>query len=261
MALVKRGGVWYLRKMINGQVYRESTGFADKKAAERRANEIELDIRAGVHGWKSTIPSFAEWWAVYRKTYTPLKSARNRDAQIVAHFLPHFGARPLDEITKSDIVRYLNLRRTQMTGNPGHKNRRLVSESTVRRERGLLQSIFERAIDEGYDIRNPFRGIKRGKDKPRTRVLTLDEETKLLDAPPPALPALRPLRPRHRMPPRRDPRDRSEAGHRLDPRHGPRDRQVPQGARRADAARRQRRAEGAARRGRQAVEAESAAAT
>lgn len=69
-----------------------------------------------------------------------------------------------------------------MTGNPGHKNRRLVSESTVRRERGLLQSIFERAIDEGYDIRNPFRGIKRGKDKPRTRVMTLDEETLLLEA-------------------------------------------------------------------------------
>ena len=69
-----------------------------------------------------------------------------------------------------------------MTGNPGHKNRRLVSESTVRRERGLLQSIFERAIDEGHDIRNPFRGIKRGKDKPRTRVLTLDEETLLLEA-------------------------------------------------------------------------------
>ena len=44
-----------------------------------------------------------------------------------------------------------------MTGNPGHKNRRLVSASTVRRERGLLQSIFERAIDEGYEIRNPFR--------------------------------------------------------------------------------------------------------
>jgi len=46
----------------------------------------------------------------------------------------------------------------------------------------LLQSIFERAIDEGHDIRNPFRGIKRGKDKPRTRVLGLDEETKLLES-------------------------------------------------------------------------------
>ena len=74
MALRKRGGIWYFRKMINGRLFRESTGFADRKAAERRANEIELDIRAGVHGWKSTIPSFAEWWDVYRKTYTPLKS-------------------------------------------------------------------------------------------------------------------------------------------------------------------------------------------
>jgi len=27
--------------MINGRLFRESTGFADRKAAERRANEIE----------------------------------------------------------------------------------------------------------------------------------------------------------------------------------------------------------------------------
>ena len=182
MALEKRGEIWYFAKRINGQRFRESTGFADRKSAERRASEIEHDIRAGIHGWKSTIPSFAEWWAVYRETYTPLKTARNRDAQIVVHFLPHVGAKPLDEITKSDIVRYLNIRRMQMTGNPGHKKRRLISESTVRRERGLLQSIFERAIEEGHDFRNPFRGIKRGKDKPRTRVLSLDEETTLLEA-------------------------------------------------------------------------------
>jgi len=128
-----------------------STGFADRKSAERRASDIEHDIRAGVHGWKSTIPSFAEWWATYKKTYTPIKSSRNRDANIVAHFLPHFGARPLDEITKSDIVRYLNFRKAQMTAAPGHKTRRRISESTVRRERGLLQAIFERAIEEGHD--------------------------------------------------------------------------------------------------------------
>ena len=126
MGLEKRGEIWYFTKRINGQRFRESTGFADKKSAERRAVEIEHEIRAGVHGWKSTIPSFAEWWAVYRETYTPLKSARNRDAQIVAH--------------------------------------------------------FERAKDDGHDFRNPFRGIKRGKDKPRTRVLTLDEESLLREA-------------------------------------------------------------------------------
>lgn len=144
--------------------------------------EIEHDIRSGILGWKSTIPSFAEWWTVYRATYTPTKSSKNRDAQIVAHFLPLLGAKRLDTITKSDVVRYMNIRRTQLTASPGHKQRRRVSESTVRRERGLLQAIFERAIEEGHEIRNPFRGIKRGKDKARTRVLTLGEGTKLLGA-------------------------------------------------------------------------------
>ncbi len=182
MALEKRGDIWYFAKRINGMRYRESTGFADRKSAERRAAEMEHEIRAGIHGWRSTIPSFAEWWAVYRKTYTLQKASRNRDLQIVARFLPHFGARPLDSITKSDIVRYLNLRRTDLTGNPGHKHRRPISESTVRRERGLLQAIFERAIEEGHEFRNPFRGIKRGKDTPRTQVLSLEHEALLLEA-------------------------------------------------------------------------------
>ncbi len=182
MALAKRGEIWYFSKRIGGRRFRVSTGYADRKSAERRASDIEHEIRAGIHGWKSTIPSFAQWWAVYRKTYTPQKSASRRDAQIVAHFLPLFGAKGLADITKSDVVRYLNLRRVQMTGNPGHKKRRPISESTVRRERGLLQAIFQRAIEEGYDIRNPFHGIARGKDRPRTRVLSLDEETKLLGA-------------------------------------------------------------------------------
>jgi integrase len=182
MGLTKRADTWYFVKRINGQRFRVSTGFADKKSAERRAVEIEHDIRSGILGWKSTIPSFAEWWAVYRAIYSPTKSSKNRDAQIVAHFLPLLGAKRLDTITKSDVVRYMNIRRTQLTASPGHKQRRRVSESTVRRERGLLQAIFERAIEEGHELRNPFRGIKRGKDKARTRVLTLDEETKLMGA-------------------------------------------------------------------------------
>jgi integrase len=180
MGLTKRGDTWYFVKRINRQRFRVSTGFADKKSAERRAVEIEHDIRSGILGWKITIPSFAEWWTVYSATYTPTKSSKNRDTQIVAHFLPLLGAKRLDTITKSDVVRYMNIRRTQLTASPGHKWRRRVSESTVRRERGLLQAIFERAIEEGHEVRNPFRGIKRGKDKARTRVLTLDEETKLM---------------------------------------------------------------------------------
>jgi len=76
MGLMKRAELWYFKKMINGQRFIVSTGFADRKSAERRAVDIEHDIRAGIHGWKSTMPSFAEWWAIYKKTYTPTKSSR-----------------------------------------------------------------------------------------------------------------------------------------------------------------------------------------
>jgi hypothetical protein len=82
--LTERGDTWHLVKGINGQRYRVSTGFADKKSAERRAVAFEHDIRSGILGWKGTIPRFAEWWTVYRATFTPTKSSKNRDAQIDA---------------------------------------------------------------------------------------------------------------------------------------------------------------------------------
>jgi hypothetical protein len=211
MALKKRGGIWYFRKQINGRLYRESTGFADKKAAERCATEIELDIRAGIHGWKNTIPSFAEWWVVYRETYTPLKSARNRDAQIVAHFLPHFGAKRLDEITKSDIVRYLNFRRSQMTGNPGHKKPRRISG----------EHRTPRARSAPVDLRARHRGGARyPQSVPRHQAWEGQAAHARTDLgrgidpagdATPALPTLRPVRTRHGLSPRRDPRHRFEA--------------------------------------------------
>lgn len=108
------------------------------------------------------------------------RSAIGGRAQIVAPFLLHFGGRRLNDITRSDVVRYLNWHATQVSACPGHKSPRQVSESTLKRERGLLQAIFERAIEDGYELRNPFRGIKRGKDRARTRVMSLDEEAKLL---------------------------------------------------------------------------------
>ena len=155
---------WYFRKTINGQLFRESTGFADKKSAERRASEIEHDIRAGIHGWKSTIPSFADWWAVYHATYMPQKSARNRDARS-----SRTSCRIRREAARRDHeVRHRPL--SEFAADTDDRQSRPQEASTrfgetVRRERGLLQSIFERAIDEGHDIRNPFRGIKRGRTR------------------------------------------------------------------------------------------------
>jgi hypothetical protein len=50
-SLYVRNGVYILRKTIDGREYRRSTLFRDRKAAERRAAEIELEIRKEAMGW------------------------------------------------------------------------------------------------------------------------------------------------------------------------------------------------------------------
>ena len=107
--LLRRTPPW--REVAEGILLREGDIVEQGQEAEERAVEGATARGAPVTGSASLVSPCR----------TP--SGRDRDAQIVAHFLPHFGAKRLDEITKSDIVRYLNLRRTPMTVNPGHKKR------------------------------------------------------------------------------------------------------------------------------------------
>jgi len=76
MGLMRRGELWYFKKMINGQRFVVSTGFADR-SRRSAASDIEHDIRAGVYGWKSTIPSFAEWTTGYQFRDGYLKKSGN----------------------------------------------------------------------------------------------------------------------------------------------------------------------------------------
>lgn len=175
------GGIWHFRKEVNGKDIRRSTGFRDRRAAERRAAELELELLAGAAGWtKPVLPTFADWWAVYQRTYSAQKRAPHRDRQLMMHALPVFGRRRLDEITKSDCLQYLAMRRASSTRNPAHKTSHLVREGTIQRERSFLQAVFTRAIEEGYNIRNPWVGIERKPYQVRDRVLTESEQTKLL---------------------------------------------------------------------------------
>ena len=209
MALMKRGERLVPPKMINGQrvsrvdrVRRQEVG---RTTRQRRSSSTSAPACTG---GRARSRASLNGGPMYKKTYTPLKSARNRDAQIVAHFLPHFGAKPLDEITKSDIVRYLNLRRTQMTGNPG------AQEPPPR----VGEHGPPRARTAAVDLRaRDRRGLRHPQPVPRHQAREGQAADARADArrgddaagcAPPALPAVRPLRARHRLPPRRDPRHR-----------------------------------------------------
>jgi integrase len=171
-----RGRRYYLRKQIGGKRYCRSTECWDLTAAERRADEMKVDLRDGKFGWKASLsPTFAEWVKTYQKTYSAKKRSADRDRQILAHALPVFGGRRLSDITKSDCVAYLN----QRSATPDRR-KRLPRQGTLSREQGLLAAVFNRAIEEGILTANPWKGISRPPWNARQRVLLEDEQARLV---------------------------------------------------------------------------------
>jgi integrase len=178
--LFQRNGIWIYRKEVDGRDIRISTRLRDRRAAERRASELEAKLLAGRYDWAPESPLFTDWVKTFMKVYSAAKGAPERDRQMLVHALPVFGHKRLHEIRKSDCLAYLDKRRQDMSANPGWKRQRLISEGTVQRERSLLQAVLQRAIDDGYDFRNPWKSIPRVAYAVRDRVLSLDEQHKLL---------------------------------------------------------------------------------
>jgi integrase len=186
MALKERNGFWHWEKKIKGERFRESTGFpvrgrAERLAAERKAAELELAVRSEKAGWvEAEVPTVQEWWERYQQTHTLQKRAPERDSQMVRPFLGRFGSWPLDAVKQSDCLMYLNQRRAAFTDHQRRKTPVLLSEGTVQRERSFLQALWNAAIEDGHDMKNPWKGIERKPYEVRDRVLTEEEEGLLM---------------------------------------------------------------------------------
>lgn len=169
--LTNRGGVWYVIKVVGGVRLKASTGVKvggepQLKQAIQKQREIEAGWDKQRYGTK-TIPTFGEWWHTYEETYSVQKARPKQDASTVVHALERWKRLRLDRITKSMCEKLLNDRLKQ------------ISQDSVSRERGLLQAIFQRAIEDELLERNPFKAIERVKGAVRQRVLTLEEQAVL----------------------------------------------------------------------------------
>lgn len=169
--LFQRGGVWYVKKVIRGEERRASTGVKvagqiEMKKAWGLAQQILTQWEKDASGAKE-IPTFKEWWETYKETYSVQKAKPEMDETMVSHALARWGRIKLTHITKSMCEKLLNDRLKQ------------VEQGTVTRMRGLIQAIFQRAIEDDLLEKNPFKAIDRIPDKVRMRVLTHEEQTKL----------------------------------------------------------------------------------
>jgi len=136
--------------------------------------------------------TFSDLAEQYKETYlmppqyvSDRKVAGRRDwkrfRQILVVLTGHFGKRQLKTISYSEIERFRSLRLSAKTK---HGSQRSIT--TVNRELALLRRVLNVAVRNGWVLRNPFTSgdplIHPGDEKARERIITAEEEARLLAA-------------------------------------------------------------------------------
>jgi integrase len=170
---------------------RESTkllarGLPDPQLAENRRLAQQIyqtrmgDMARSRHGIpvtteRATFATFAAW---YLKHVTPEKRTAAREASAIKRLVSVLGRRPLDSISHETAVEYRTVRRKS------------VKAATVNREVDVLKSMLTAAVPR-YLPANPLAGLKRLRARSAPpRLLTREEEARLLAVVPPADAAL-----------------------------------------------------------------------
>jgi hypothetical protein len=177
-------GTNYFR--VNGRRYRASTETHDKHQAqdiEARERSRILDGRHGIR--RQPDISFKAFAEIYLRDHADLhKRSAKRDREILKTLNRFFGAAILHEITPHRIEQF---KRDRLNGTwRAFKQKRSanpVKPGTVNRELDTLKSIFSKAVEWKYLVDSPARGVKRFRlQNRRTRVLSVDEQRRLLEA-------------------------------------------------------------------------------
>jgi integrase len=166
--------VWWYEFVDDGERYRGPIGPVSKT----RAKEVETRKRAEVaeghykplsKKLSPRLEEFIEDYFAYYRTNRRAHSVRRHVTSWQA-IQPVFGTKRLDEISPFDLERYR--RQRKQAGR---------SDVTVNREFTFLRHVYSMAITWGKATENPVKKVRFAReDNGRVRMLSLEEETRLL---------------------------------------------------------------------------------
>jgi len=114
--------------------------------------------------------TFKEFVPEYLKNHASKTRSFKFYSIICNKLVGNFGEMYLDEITRYHIESYQSKRSQE------------VGVNMVNRELAILKGICTKAIDWGFLIKNPVKGIKLAREKARIRFLTAEEISRLVEA-------------------------------------------------------------------------------
>lgn len=175
MAVYPRNGKWYIDYYYEGVRRREIVGpvlVTTKRIAEQALAIRKAEIAQGRFQFtqknhdlkmKEYIERYWEWAKCNQRH--PEKWTR----VYLNHFLEYFRDKRLSQITPKDIEEYKILRSKE------------IKPSTINRELACLKRMYSLAVNWGYANSNPVKKVKFFReDTTKERILTLEEETKLI---------------------------------------------------------------------------------
>lgn len=168
------GDRWFFDFSLGGKRYIRLGGRTKEEARDAMAR-LRVEILEGPKGRPADAedPLFRDFAKEYIEIYAkPNKRSWERDEQSIEHLNRSFGDLPLSRISLLGIERYRVDRLAK------------VSLATVHRELACLKGILSKAVDWEKLPSFPLRKIKIDlkREKRRERVLSLEEEARLLEA-------------------------------------------------------------------------------
>jgi integrase len=189
MALYKRPGskYYWMKFTFDGQLIQQSTKCKARRDAETVESAYRTQLALGKVGIRAKKKAetflaaaigYLEWYGV---THANKPGSTLRMKYSVGSLIAHFGARPCDQIEKSDVEKFV-LARSKRDSNKGKQK---ITGDTINLELTALKAIFKRLVSDGMLHDNPAADVKHLPHNDRTfYVLDRDEENRFLMASP-----------------------------------------------------------------------------
>jgi integrase len=191
-----KAGAWYARTTITDATGKRRN-IKRRAKSKREAKEIlrailsslETDGSDAIAVSRRTFNEWADFYAAhYCKPAEYLDGKKiaglrdvGRSKSCLVRFRAFFGTRKLRDITYRDLRNYYTARLKDQT-----HYKRPPTIATMNRELGILRRMFNVALREGWITKSPFNAgeslISPASERRRERILTLDDERRLLNA-------------------------------------------------------------------------------
>jgi integrase len=182
---------WWMSYTMNGEQYHQSTKTTSKELANSVLKQRESEIVMGLFklGWAGKRMTFEQLVEEFERAHFAGLSENTIKGHRVylAHLKSLFGMRKVSAITVEMVEDYRDQRRLQ----PAKRNpQRTIKGATVNRELECLKCVLDLAVKRKYIRENPAAAVKHFnelRERPVRRMLTVDEEIRIVESAPPYL--------------------------------------------------------------------------